>query len=189
LGKRVILYCGSLSLKSGHAIDLLLQAFALIRKKISNAVLLIVGGGEDIDFLKNQIDQAVCETVIFTGKVSPSEVPYYFQLADVSVDPVKDTLANKGRCPLKIFESMQMGVPVVTSDIGDRKMLIEGGKAGVLCKPGDFEDLADTITELLLDENRMKKISRECHRIIKRYQWHIMIDQLLEDIPLLRNKL
>lgn len=180
--KKVILYCGSLSLASGHAIDLLLKAFVIVKKQIPNAVLLLVGGGEDIDILKKQVDNSVKDSVIFAGKVKPSEIPYYIAISDISTDPVKDLLTNKGRCPIKIFESMALGVPVVTSDIGDRKLIIETDKAGILVKLGDYQDLARGIHEILSDEQHSKMMSKECRRIIRKYYWENLTEELLKKI-------
>lgn len=183
--KKVVLYCGSLSLRSGHAIDLLLRAFPIIKKSIPNAALLIVGGGEDIDSLKRQVDDSLREAVVFTGRVNPAEISYYVKLASVSVDPVSDDWANKGRSPLKIFESMAMGVPVVTSDIGDRKSIIETDKAGLLVRIGDCSAIAEGCIRILSDEALAQGMSRECLRIIRKYYWSAMTEQLLKDIPLL----
>ncbi len=186
-GKKVVLYCGSLSLKSGHAIDLLLRAFPLIKKKVGHAALLIVGGGEDIDLLKQLLHSSVSHDVVFTGRVDPAEVPYYFKLASVTVDPVKDDLVNKGRSPLKIFESMAVGVPVVTSDIGDRAQVIEIDKAGLLVSIGDHAALAEGCIRILSDEVLVQKMSQDCLRIIKKYNWSLLAEQLLQDMPLLRS--
>lgn len=185
-GKKVILYCGSMSLKSGHAIDLLLKTFAIVCKESPDAALLLVGGGEDIDSLKAQVDIQWQDRVVFTGKVDSGQIPLYVKLAHLSVDPVKDELANKGRSPLKVFESMALGVPVVTSDIGDRRLIIETDKAGLLVPLGDAGALAQGCIRILSDEALAARMSQECLRIIKKYYWSTMTQRLLEDIPLLR---
>ena len=185
-GKKVILYCGSMSLKSGHAIDLLLKSFAILRKEIPDAALLLVGGGEDIDLLKAQVDAQWRHAVVFAGRVDSGEIPLYIKLARLSVDPVKDELANKGRSPLKVFESMALGVPVVTSDIGDRRLIIETDKAGLLVPLGDAGALAQGCVRILSDEAFAARMSQECLRIIKKYYWSTMTPQLLDDVPLLR---
>ena len=122
-GKKVVLYIGSLNL-SNHPVDMLLKAFVLVKEKVPEARLLIVGGGKDLDKLRNLAqDLQIAQSVIFTGRVQSELAPLYYSVADVSVDPADDSPASSGRAPLKIFESWAMGVPVVTSDVGDRKML------------------------------------------------------------------
>ena len=148
-GKRVIGYYGSLNL-ANHPVDLLIRSFKLVSEKVDEVILLIVGGGKDLDHLeKLTAELGLKDKVIFTGRVKPDEMNVYYRLAEVSVDPVNDTLADRGRCPLKIFESWQMGVPVVTSDVGDRKILAGDPPAATLAQPGSEEDLAQKIQQVL----------------------------------------
>ena len=98
-GKRVVLYLGSLSLPS-HPVDLLLQAFVQVFQKFPDSVLLLVGGGEDYQVLMDQSHSlGISEATNFTGRVLPSDVPKYYALSDVSVDPVRDDEAGRGRSP------------------------------------------------------------------------------------------
>jgi len=130
-GKRVIGYYGSLNL-ANHPVDLLIRSFKLVSEKVDEVILLIVGGGKDLDHLeKLTAELGLKDKVIFTGRVKPDEMNVYYRLAEVSVDPVNDTLADRGRCPLKIFESWQMGV------------------AATLAQPGSEEDLAQKIQQVL----------------------------------------
>lgn len=184
--RKVVLYFGSLSLKSGHNVDLLLEAFVIVKKQIPESVLLLVGGGENIDDLKAMVDPAIKEDVIFAGKVHPAEIANYVSLAQVSVDPLKDTPANQGRSPLKIFESMAVGVPVITANIGDRRKVIETDRAGLLVKLGDALDLARGIVTILRDETLAKQMSAECRRIIQKYFWHTIIAEFVKEIPELK---
>jgi len=146
---KVVAYLGSLNL-ANHPVDLLIQSFAKIAQKHDKVRLLIVGGGGDMEKLQGMVrDLNIEKSVVFTGRVEPNEINAYYQLADVSVDPVTDTLADRGRCPLKIFESWQMGVPVVTADVGDRRLLAGEPPALVLVKPGSPDALAEELERLI----------------------------------------
>ncbi len=176
---QVVLYFGSLSLSSGHAIDLLLEAFILIKKALPHSLLLIIGGGEDIEFLKNQVDASIKDSVKFIGRIHPEEMPYYINQAHVTVNPVRDIPANYGRSPLKMFESMALGVPVVTSNIGDVSRIIENGKTGILVKAGESTDLAKGILTILSNKALSKEISQNCQQHIQKYYWHNMVERLI----------
>jgi len=152
-GKRVIGYFGSLNLVN-HPVDLLLRSFKRVAEQIDETKLLIVGGGNDLDHLKELVVELdLKDRVVFTGRVRPDEMNAYYRLAEVSVDPVKDTLADRGRCPLKLFESWQMGIPAVTSDVGDRKILSGDSLAILLTEPGDEISLANAITKVVMDDS------------------------------------
>ncbi|MEK6834942.1 MAG: glycosyltransferase family 4 protein [Nanoarchaeota archaeon] len=167
--KKIILYFGSLSLKSGHSVDLLIKAFEIVNKKIKNSVLLLVGGGEDIDLLKEKAKNL--NSVIFVGRVNQEEIPSYIKISDVTVDPVYDTLPNKCRSPLKMIESMVMGVPVITGDVGDRKIIADNGKAAIIVKAGDEKLLASSIIEILKNKKLSKRLSKHGLQIVKKYDW------------------
>lgn len=148
-GKKVVAFIGSLS-KPSHPVDLLLDAFLLIHQAQSQTVLLIVGGGEELEPLQVKVRAMGLEnSVRFCGRVPASEVPIYYHLADVSVDPVHDDDIARSRLPLKLFESWACGVPFVTGDVGDRRAILGTPPAGVLTAPGDSASLARAILHIL----------------------------------------
>jgi glycosyltransferase involved in cell wall biosynthesis len=174
--QRIVLYLGSLSLTS-HAVDLLIDAFALVRKAAPDAILLLVGSGEDYDGLRAQTEALdLGAAVRFAGRVPPAEAPKYYALADVSVDPVKDDEASRGRCPLKIIESLAMGTPVVTGAVGDRaELLAQGG--GIVVPAGDARHLAEALLSVLLDPAKARQLKVEALASRDRYY----CDQLIRD--------
>ena len=148
-GKKVVLYLGSMSL-TNHAVDLLLEAFVIVQRAEPNARLLLVGGGEDYDTLRAEVSAlGLHGTARFVGRVSPDRAPLYYSLADVSVDPLRESSTARARFPLKIVESLAAGTPVVTGDVGDRREMLGGGEAGVLVSPGDKQALATGILHVL----------------------------------------
>ncbi len=172
-GKRVVLYVGSLSL-ANHPVGLLLDAFAIVSRRLKEAVLVLVGGGEDYDLICCRVrEMGLGDKVIVVGRVKPHFVPYYLKLGDVSVDPVYDDVVARARSPLKLFESMAMGVPVVTSDVGDRGEIL--GRAGLLVAPGDAEALAEGIMAVLQDEDRAKAMAEAALEMRERYYWDVLV--------------
>ncbi len=149
VGKRVVAFIGSLS-KPSHPVDLLLDAFLLVQRAQSQTALLIVGGGEEFEPLQAKVRAMGLESSVrFCGRIPASEVPIYYHLADVSVDPVYDDDIARSRLPLKMFESWVCGVPFVTGDVGDRRLVLGTPPAGILTKPGDPASLAEAILQIL----------------------------------------
>ncbi len=172
---KVIAYIGSLNL-TNHPVDLLLYAFKIILEEEKDAILLIVGGGKDFELLKAlSFELGVQDKIRFTGRVSPEVVATYYQLADISVDPVNNTEAIKGRCPLKIFESWAMGVPVVTSNVGDRGALGENYRDILLAAPEDSRDLAQKIISLLKNPDYADAMVKHGQEISKQYYWRNLV--------------
>lgn len=178
-GKRVIGYFGSLNL-ANHPVDLLIRSFKLVVERVGGAILLLVGGGKDFDCLENLAKNlGLSEKIVFTGRVKPDEMYVYYRLAEVSVDPVNDSLADRGRCPLKIFESWQMGIPVVTSDVGDRRILAGSPSAALLSKPGDETSMADQLTHALSDDLLLQSIRENTRHRASDFYWSLLVKKVV----------
>jgi glycosyltransferase involved in cell wall biosynthesis len=199
--KRVIAYVGSMSL-ANHPVDLLLEAFAIVRRRRSDAVLILAGGGQDYDFLRRRAEELdLGENAIFVGRVKPEAVPYYLAMADVSVDPVRDDLTARARSPLKVFESFAVGTPVVTGDVGDRRDILgappqspptlrpcsgqaleekfRDGEAGVLVKAGSAQALAEGILAILEDGDLAHAAREAALRLRERYYWDVLVREFV----------
>lgn len=179
-GKPVVLYLGSLSL-ANHPILLLLDAFVRVHQSFPSAVLLIVGGGEDYDRVAVEIQtRGLNEVVILAGRVEPANVPAIYAASDLSVDPVFDDNAARARSPLKIVESLAIGVPVVTGDSGDRALTLDDGRAGVLVQPGSADALAEGIACVLNDPARRDSMAEHARQISARHRWDNLVQEFVK---------
>jgi len=170
-GFKVVGYFGSLNL-ANHPVDLLVRSFAEVVESGGNFKLLIVGSGGDFEKLQTLAGElGISNRVVFTGRVNPDKMNLYYKLADVSVDPANDTMADRGRCPLKLFESWQMGVPVVTSDVGDRKILAGELSAALLTEPANEKSMAQGLLSLLTNAKLRQQMSNAASLRAKSYDW------------------
>lgn len=175
---KIIGYFGSLSTPS-HPVNLLLEAFQIVQEREKATILILVGGGEDINSIKNLSSQlGIADATRFCGRVPPDKVPLYYSVADVSVDPVNDDDAARGRSPLKLFESWYCGVPFVSADVGDRRMLLENPQSGLLSQPGDSRSLADAIYKVLSNSDLANSIREEGKRKVQRFTWINLVTEL-----------
>ncbi len=179
-GKKVVAYVGSMSL-ANHPVDLLLEAFTIVRRQCDDAVLVLAGGGEDYDFLRGRAEElGLAEIAIFVGRVNPEAVPYYLAMAHVSVEPVHDDLTARARSPLKVFESLAVGTPVVTGNVGDRRNILNDGEAGMLVNPGDAQALAEGILAVLGDGDLAHAMKEATLRLRERYYWDVLVQDFIE---------
>lgn len=166
-----ILYFGDLNLETGHNVDLLLYAYKLIIQKRDDVRLIVLGDGRDKKKLKSLAKELELENYMYwIDKVDSKIVPSYINYVDVVVDPVRDVVANKTRFPLKIIESIFLNIPVVTSDIGDRRKIL--GDIGVYVRPDDEKSLAAGIINCIDNIKSSEKAWKQrCSSVSSRYLW------------------
>jgi glycosyltransferase involved in cell wall biosynthesis len=175
----VAVYAGTLS-ETSHNVGLLLDAFALLARRLPAARLLLVGTGADrTALIARARNLGLGEQAIFTGYVPPTAVPAYLALASCSVDPVTDDAVAAARSPLKIVESLAAGVPVVTGDVGDRREML-GPAGGVLVRPGDAGALADGLAALLEAGDQRARRAELARRQAATYRWDGLAPQWMQ---------
>jgi glycosyltransferase involved in cell wall biosynthesis len=122
---RVIVYTGQLFEEKG--VDVLVRAAALL----NNVSVLIVGGdAANKDRLRRLRQEIGADNVILLDYVPPTQVILYLTAASVLVLPhsAKVSESAKYTCPLKLFEYMAAGVPVVASDLPSIREVVRHGK-------------------------------------------------------------
>lgn len=156
-GKVVLGFIGSFYAYEG--LDLLIRAYPEIYSKYPNMRVLLVGGGPEEDKLKQLVKEyGLHERVIFTGRVSHDEVSDYYSLVDIFVYPRIAMRLTETVTPLKPLEAMANYRLVVASNVGGHRELIEHAVTGMLFKPGDVQDLADTINDLISMKDEWEEI-------------------------------
>lgn len=136
------------TLKPWHGLDVLVESFAALHRLHPGARLLIVGDGPQRPVTEQRLqDLKLAHAVRFTGAVDPDQVPGLIASMDVGVAPYPP-LADFYFSPLKVYEYMAAGRPVIASGIGQLAELIEPGVNGLLCPAGDIAALTDAMARL-----------------------------------------
>ncbi len=113
----------------------------------------------------------------FTGSVTHEEVPAYLALAGVGVAPFNTAghpalrAAGFYWSPLKIYEYMAMGLPVVTPAIPPLDAAIREGVEGALYPEGDVAALAAAIRRVLEAPGRQEMGLRARERVVRDFSW------------------
>jgi glycosyltransferase involved in cell wall biosynthesis len=127
---------------------------------VPNAVFVVRGDGSLRSYHERLAEEVgVAGGVRFTGRIEPSELPFFYSACDVFVVP--SVLEAFG---LATVEATACGKPVIGTDVGGIPDTITDGLNGFLVKPRDPEVLAEKISVLLKDSGlreRMGKASRE----------------------------
>jgi glycosyltransferase involved in cell wall biosynthesis len=150
-----IIYAGLL----GFAQDVL-QICRKVDFKNNNSELHIYGAGmQENDIIK------FCENndknIFFHGSRNAFEIKEEIRKYDVSIVPLKANIY--GAVPSKIFELMQLGVPILYVGGGEAKDIILKSKIGLVSKPNDFKKIEENILEIKGNEKALlKEFSANC---------------------------
>ena len=159
-------------------IDILLKAVSELG--IRNYELGIVGDGDlKLQYEKQAKKLDITDKVKFLGKVSDEELPRTYRQADLFVLP---SINKNEAFGLVLLEAMASGVPVIASNLPGVRTVFENGKQGLLCNPGDVNDLKNKIEEILSDEKKRVEMGQEARKLaLEKYSWE-KISKRLNDI-------
>jgi glycosyltransferase involved in cell wall biosynthesis len=162
---------------SGHlypwkGVDLVVQAVAAIE----NARGLIIGGHPaepDLARLRELADRHQCaQRMTFTGLLPPREARRRLRDADVLVLPnPASTISTRYTSPLKLFEYMASGRPIVASDLPSIREILTEGDTAVLVEPGSVDALVKGIRRVRDDRALAARIARRASEAVGRYTW------------------
>ena len=160
-----------LSEEKGHMI--LLEAFRDLLNDIRGAQLLIVGEGRIGNKIKARVsDLGIGDNVYFCG--STLSTHDFLAVMDVFVRP--STIEGFG---LTLVEAMLMGVPVVSTDVGDFKTMLDAGEVGVLADPPDAPHLKEAIKRILTDGELAGRIKAAARKYAES---HFSADRMAQEV-------
>lgn len=178
------------TLKPWHGVEVLLEAFARLARTDADSRLRLVGDGPQREALAAQADRlGVAERVDLVGAVVPEEMPAELAAMDVAVAPYPQ-LPDFYFSPLKIYEYLAAGLPVVASDIGPCAEILDGGDLGVLVAPGDVDELAAVLAGLRADPLIRADLARAGRdAAVARHDWSLVVSRILATLPVRRSSL
>jgi glycosyltransferase involved in cell wall biosynthesis len=177
-----------------HGVENLMRLIDAIISSDSSIVFMMVGHG---GALKSDLDRFIKEKkfedrVFCTGFVPHKEVPAYINAMDIVVAPYPP-LEFFYYSPVKIYEYLACGKPVVTTRIGQIAELIENRKTGFLCEPDDTKALIEAVRGLIRNREMRAAVGRKAAQFISRnHTWKHKARQLsalCEEVLRSRNRM
>lgn len=166
-----------------HDIPTLLQAFRLVKAADPSARLIMVGDGPRCPEARQMaVDLGLEDAVTFTGFRPQEEVSRLVNAADVAVAPYEkmDPALFIGS-PMKLFEYMAAGKPVVASDMGQIAEVIHDGVNGLLVPPADPRALAAGILKLIQNPALRARLGTQARcDAVEKYSWERYSENLVD---------
>ena len=172
--ENVVSFVGNLAPWQG--VEYLIHAASLIVEKMQKTKFLIVGDGIMREKLESFVKELNIEhSIIFTGTAPYENVPEYINISDVCVAPfIRTRNESMGLSPLKIYEYLACGKPVVASNIKGVGNLLEDSNSGISVPSDNPNELAKAIIKLLKDKQLREQMGNNGREIVSNsYSWEI----------------
>jgi len=178
-GKLILMYVGILFKSSD--LDLVLGSIKEVIKYRKDVLLLIIGDGPKRTYYEQLCKIYGIEShILFLGYVPHKNIPQYLSIADVLCLPMKKTLVNEARFPIKLGEYMSMGKAIVTNPMGVVKEYILDNINGLI---SDFNEIhyANSILSLLNDPDVRIKLGKNARLTAEnKLNWVKISNQVIE---------
>jgi glycosyltransferase involved in cell wall biosynthesis len=168
-----------------HGIKDLIQASVQILKQKSSIKFLMVG--PYFEYAQNITKKLGVETAfIFSGPIAYQDVPNYINAADIMVapyNPNRDEMRKRYGIgsPIKIFEYMACGKPVVTTDLKLITDIVQKGKTGLIVPPGDVNKLAESLIKLIDNPKEAREMGQQARRTVEhQYSWSVLTEKIVD---------
>ncbi len=152
-----VLYIGRLSTEKG--IKVLLEAGKLLK----STKILVIGSGPDSSNLQNIITMEKLGNISLLGPIHGENKWEYLRKASAVIIPsiCYETFS------IAAIEAMSVGTPVIASRLGSLPFVIDDGETGVLFEPGNREDLARKIKQLVSKPELIRQLGLKGRSVVE----------------------
>jgi glycosyltransferase involved in cell wall biosynthesis len=169
-------------LRPWHGAEVLPELIARLTTRHPDLRLVVAGDGP----LRHQLEKSLDERglrsrVVITGLVPHQEMPAIIRQFDIALAPYPKPEHAFYFSPLKLFEYMACGIPVVAAALGQIAEVVVDGQTGRLYPPGDVERLTACCDQLLCDGTlRARMGTAAAKRVASEFTWDRNADRVLD---------
>lgn len=176
--KKIILYSGHLY--SWKGADVLLGAAMAFDD--ADKLFVFVGGTEQ-DVLKFRSKAGFRENILILGYQEYKKIPHYLSAADILILPntAKENISLKETSPIKLFEYMAAGRPIIASDLPSIREVVSENEV-VFFRPDDAGDLRSKIIEVFSNYNQFLPMAARARSFVVNFCWATRADKAINFI-------
>jgi len=170
------------SIYQDNGIEEILEGFKLIAPSVENVELLFAGRVfQSYKDTFNRLIQGMGDKVKVFGAFHWDDMPKLYRQIDVSIMIYHRSAWFKNITPTKFFDSLAMGVPVIVSDMGGLKEIVEHHHCGIVVDERNPEEVAHAIRKLAEDPSMRHEMGLNGWRAVKEhYNWEKVRERLLD---------
>lgn len=169
-------------LRSWHGVQILPVLVDRLVQHYPDLRLVVAGDGPLRSKLEATLkSQGLARNALFTGAAPHEEMPGLIRQFDVALAPYPLLGHTFYFSPLKLFEYMGCGVPVVAARLGQIAEVVRDGETGLLYPPGDLAALANACERLLADSSLRQRLGQAAAKEIhSQYTWDHNATRIVE---------
>lgn len=155
-------------------------------KLLPEILFVFVGGlGEELSAFLKRLKDLNLNNVLVVGQKKNEEIPYFLKAADVLILPnsAQELISARYTSPLKLFEYMSSGVPIVSTSPPSIKEILNDRNA-VLVEADNFSEMAKGIKRIIEDKNFGNLLAAQALFDVKDYTWQNRTKNILQFINL-----
>ncbi|MCS3683879.1 glycosyltransferase family 4 protein [Salinibacter ruber] len=178
----VILFHGTLG-RSQNVELLLTYAEHVKQEREENVTIRVIGDGPKADVLRCGIENRNIGSILeYIGRVDFDEIPDLLNRADVGFSPRVDGLVNETAFPVKVYECLGCGLPVVVTPKSEAGRYVERNEVGFQHRNGDVEGIHESICRLKENPKLYKEYSDRAVRVAESFDRHKLGRKLQNEI-------
>lgn len=162
--ENVILFVGRVNILQKR-VDLLMQIWEKLHKRLPDWDFWVVGEGEDKAFMENYCKENNLDRVIFFGQDNPNE---YYKKAKI----FHMTSAYEGFGNVLVEAQSYGGVPVLFNSYSAAEDIVTHNVDGILVKPFDVEEYVNQNLELINDPPKLKQMSNNAFENMTKFSYN-----------------
>jgi glycosyltransferase involved in cell wall biosynthesis len=155
-----------------YCVDVVVRAFAEVKKTHSEARLDLVGGGPLETDVRKLVDELKLSNVNFTGVASRGDIGKCYDDADIFINA-----SRLDNMPVSIIEAFAAGTPVVTTSPESIPYLVDNEVTGLLSPVGNDQALAANVLRLLSEPALADQLARNAYAKSSNYTWQAVRGQ------------
>ena len=166
-----------------RGIQYVIEALSLLKDKIHDIMLVILGDGSYLKTLEAQTQKLNIEkNVLFEGWQEQSSLISYMQNTQITIIPHIKSEHTDNTSPNKLFHFMYFGKPVLASNCNYIQEIVEEENCGIIYPYDNPKELAKAIDHLYSNEKERIEMGGNGYKaIINKYNWHSTIVPMIKE--------
>ncbi len=158
------------------------QDIVKLAERFNNVKFMLIGNGPLFSEIKERSNDV--KNIILVGSKDHEEIPKYLNSADILIAPFNTDRFKKLRdlgfwwCPIKLFEYMASGKPIVSYDYSEVRNIV--CDSALLAKTNDLEDFGNKLKILIENKDLRNKLSIKARYLSKKFSWDIVAKKTME---------